>query len=75
MLKMVEIYCKRLVCEEKNNIFNPIQADEVSNYLVTVEQEELIRAEQQGLYTEAEQHIKKVITDHFEELEYKTMFI
>ena len=64
-----------IVCEEKNNIFNPIQADEVSNYLVTVEQEELIRAEQQGLYTEAEQHIKKVITDHFEELDYKTMFI
>ena len=40
-----------IVCNEKNNILNPIHADEVSKCLVDVEKEELQRAEQQGIYT------------------------
>ncbi len=64
-----------IVCKEKNNILNPIHADEVSKCLVDVEKDELQRAEQQGIYTEAEEHLKHIISTSLAELNYKIFFI
>lgn len=64
-----------VVCNEKNNIFNPIYSDEISNYLAIVEDEELQRAEQQGIYEEAENSLKNIVKKCFDEFDYEVMFI
>ena len=64
-----------IVCNEKNNIFNPIYSDEISNYLIAVEDEELRRAEQHGIYEEAENSLKNIVKECFSEFDYEVMFM
>jgi len=49
-------------CESKNNVFNPINADEVTKYLSGVKEEALKKAKEEGLYEKAEENVKQVIS-------------
>ena len=56
-----------LVFEQKNNILNPISIEQINNYLVSIEKEELLRAEKEGIYKVAEEKIKMIIKNFLSE--------
>lgn len=66
---------KNVRCESKNNVFNPIDADEVTNYLSGVKDEALKTAKEEGLYEKAEENAKLVIGTFLETFEdYEVVF-
>lgn len=54
-----------LVCKCNNNILNPIKTDAVLEYFNTIEQEELVKAEKDGIYGKAEDQVKVIIESFF----------
>ena len=54
-----------LQCDDKNNIFNPIGSDTIALYFSDIQEEELARATEQGIFTEAENQLKSIITNYF----------
>ena len=54
-----------LVCKCDNNILNPIKTDAVLEYFNTIEQEELVKAEKDGIYEKAENQVKVIIESFF----------
>lgn len=64
-----------LEIEEKNNIFNPVHVDYATSYFQDIEDEELRKAEQSGLYERAEEQAKNIIRGIFSEFpEYEVIF-
>ena len=57
------LYEDKLQYSEKNNIFNPISSDKISECLEDILNTELQRAEAQGIYDKAEENAKNIITD------------
>lgn len=51
--------------EESNNIFNPIDPNEVSEKLTALKEAELAKAEVSGIYSKAETSVKVLISDLF----------
>lgn len=56
------LYEDKLEYSEKNNIFNPISPDKISECLEDILNTELKRAEEQGIYDKAEDNVKDIIT-------------
>lgn len=54
-----------LQCTDGNNILNPIGSDDIIGYFGEIEAEELARAEENGIYAEAEKQLKSIITHYF----------
>ena len=52
-----------LQCKEKNNILNPIGSDEITMYFEEIQKEELALAEKDGIYSKAEEQLKKLIQE------------
>ncbi len=64
-----------LEIEEKNNIFNPVHVDYATDYFDDIQNEELKKAEQSGLYERAEEQAKSLIRSLFSEFpEYTVVF-
>ena len=62
--------------EQKNNLLNPISIEEINRYLINIEKEELIRAEEEGIYKKAEERMKGIIENYFAEFEnYEVIFM
>ena len=62
--------------EQKNNVLNPISIEEINKYLVDVQKEELVRAEEEGIYKLAEEKIQGIIENYFSEFEgYEVVFM
>ena len=57
------LYEDKLEYSEKNNIFNPISPDKISECLEDILNTELSRAESEGIYDKAEENAKNIITD------------
>lgn len=49
--------------EEKNNWFNPINVTDVNTYLVQIEEAELGKAIENGIFVEAEKSMKSIVTN------------
>ena len=61
-----------VVVSSKNNVFNPIDADEVTKFLAEIKAETLKKAEEEGLYQMARENAERVIENFlsvFEEYE------
>jgi len=54
-----------LQCNDKNNLFNPIGSDQIAQYFAEIQAEELEAAEARGIYDEAEEQLKSIITNYF----------
>ena len=52
-------------CNDRNNIFNPIGSDKIAQYFAEIQAEELEAAEAKGIYDEAEDQLKSIITNYF----------
>lgn len=52
-------------CNDKNNIFNPIGSDKIAQYFADIQAEELKAAEARGIYEDAEEQLKSIITNYF----------
>ncbi len=52
-------------CNDRNNIFNPIGSDKIAQYFAEIQAEELEAAEAKGIYDEAEEQLKSIITNYF----------
>ena len=52
-------------CNDRNNIFNPIGSDKIAQYFADIQAEELKAAEARGIYDEAEEQLKSIITNYF----------
>lgn len=52
-------------CNDRNNIFNPIGSDKIAQYFAEIQAEELEAAEAKGIYDEAEDQLKSIITNFF----------
>lgn len=57
------LYEDKLEYSEKNNIFNPISSDKISECLEEILNTELQRAEEQNIYGLAEENAKEIITN------------
>ena len=65
-----------LICKDGNNILNPISSEDVNSYFKEIEQEELIIAENNGIYDEAEDKLKSIIQNFFAAFpDYKIIFV
>lgn len=64
-IKVLDSYIKLddLQCKERNNILNPIGTDEITGYFQEIEREELLIAENQGIYDKAETQLKTIIEE------------
>lgn len=56
-----------LQCKERNNIFNPIGTEQIVNCFDKIEEYELKRAEDAGIYDKAEEQLKTIIQTLFED--------
>lgn len=64
-----------LKIEEKNNIFNPVHVDYATAYFDGIEEEELQKAEQSGLYQHAKEQAQDIIRGIFSDLpDYEVVF-
>ena len=54
-----------LQCNDKNNLFNPIGSDTIAEYFADIQKEELERATERGIFTEAEEQLKSIIINYF----------
>ncbi len=52
-------------CNDRNNIFNPIGSDKIAQYFADIQAEELEAAEARGIYEDAEEQLKSIITNYF----------
>lgn len=59
------IVLDNLQCTDGNNILNPIGSEDIIGYFGEIEAEELVRAEELGIYAEAEMQLKSIITHYF----------
>lgn len=69
------IILDNLICEDENNIFNPIGSEDITRYFAEIEEEELAIAESKGIYFEAETQLKSIIENFFAAFpDYKVIF-
>ena len=54
-----------LQCTDGNNILNPIGSEDIIGYFGEIEAEELARAEENGIYANAEEQLKSIIEHYF----------
>lgn len=77
-VQVLDNYVDTYSTVDKNNVFNPIESDEAQEYLDgVVEPKELNKAEEEGIYEEAEEHAKELIKDqlsYFEKFGYSVEF-
>lgn len=52
-----------LQCKDANNILNPIGSDDIIGYFADIEEEELKRAVDAGIYRQAEEKLQAIITN------------
>lgn len=65
-----------MVFVQSNNPLNPISVDQVNGYLMEIEEAELARAEEQGIYELAERKIMHIIEAFFAEFpDYQIVFL
>lgn len=63
------------VVEAEENIFNQFEQDSAVNYLENSRAEALKKAEDDGLYEKAEEHLKEIIEEKLNGFDYKIMFL
>lgn len=54
-----------LQCTDGNNILNPIGSEDIIGYFGEIKAEELACAEENGIYADAEEQLKSIITHYF----------
>lgn len=65
-----------LQCTDGNNILNPIGSEDIIGYFGEIEAEELARAEENGIYADAEEQMKSIITHYFADFpDYTVTFV
>ncbi len=69
------IILDNLICEDENNIFNPIGSEDITMYFTEIQEAELAVAESKGIYLEAEEQMKFIIENFFAAFpDYKIIF-
>jgi len=64
-----------LVCEERNNLLNPIEFTQYHLIIEEIEQQALVQAEQEGVYALAEDHMKVLIENFVDRFGYAVTVI
>jgi len=65
-----------LQCTDGNNILNPIGSEDIVGYFGEIEAEELARAEENGIYEQAEEQLKSILIHYFADFpDYTVSFV
>ena len=66
----------RIQCTDNNNIFNPIVTQELIDYCASLEEQELMKATENGIYADAEQQMELIIREALSSFDgYKIVFV
>ena len=70
-----EIDEENMICNEHNNILNPISTELMPEYLAEIKEEELEAAVEAGIYDKARSHMEMILIETFSELKDYTLEI